>query len=290
MSGWRRQKGVAVGTLLRLLSILLALDVGMLDGQAPDVEVIAYRNDDINYEAAVHPESGTQHKEHEGNLVHTIAESARPASTDMLEEDRTQRVEDAVGERQAEDVPVREAQLDEVRRDHLAHAVSVDDTCKHGKRHQVIAENVGLQVKIRDDHGPHGEEGDETEESTSRSVAAGASCPNHIERRLVGVEDEDNGALDQRPLAKGHLVDQRRNNRVLWNSERAEQALLPNVAAAHIPGNEEDYDDDQDALDRTVDDTKGKGLGVVFVPGLDVERKQRFIDLLAHFSALCITI
>jgi len=55
----------------------------MLDGQAPDIQVIANGQDDIDDEAAVHANSESQTAEQEGDLVHIVTERGRPAKSEM---------------------------------------------------------------------------------------------------------------------------------------------------------------------------------------------------------------
>ena len=74
-------------------------DPRVLDGQAPNVKIVADRNNDINDEASVDANSKTQHEEHISHLVHTIAQSTRPSEAEVLLEHRTERVKDAKGKR-----------------------------------------------------------------------------------------------------------------------------------------------------------------------------------------------
>lgn len=60
--------------LVRLLAILLSLDIRVLNGQAPNVKVVANGDDDVDDEAAVDADGHTEKAEHEGDLVDAIAE------------------------------------------------------------------------------------------------------------------------------------------------------------------------------------------------------------------------
>lgn len=57
--------------------------MGVLDGKAPDVEIIADCDNNINDEAAINTDSSSKHHEHKGDLVNTIAKSAGPADTEI---------------------------------------------------------------------------------------------------------------------------------------------------------------------------------------------------------------
>lgn len=259
---------------LRLLGVLLDVDVRVLDGQAPDVEVVADGDDDVNNEATVDAQRGAEHEEDKGHLVDVITERAGPAEADVLDQVRAERVDDAERERQTENVPVGEGQLHKVGGDHLADAVGVDEAGEQGKGYEVVVQDVGLQVQIGNDEGPDAEEGDQAEQRVAGALTAGAARAQHVEGRLDGVEDEDDAALDEVPLGEGQLVDERRDAERGGHAQGAQHALLPEVRATHVARQGVDTNQDEDALDGAVDDAESERLGVVLIPGLDVESEE----------------
>lgn len=64
---WASKTTVLVGLLL------LALNIGVLDGEAPDIEVITDADNDIGNEATVNTDSETETQEDEGDLVSAVA-------------------------------------------------------------------------------------------------------------------------------------------------------------------------------------------------------------------------
>lgn len=102
---------VHVANLLSLLAVGLdsLLDVGVLDGQAPDVKVVTDGDNDINDEAAVNTDGSTKHHKHEGDLVDAVTKSARPAKGKVLLQDGAHGVGNPKDKEQAQDVPVGEA-------------------------------------------------------------------------------------------------------------------------------------------------------------------------------------
>jgi hypothetical protein len=46
------------------------------------------------------------------------------------------------------------------------------------------------------------------------------------------------------------------------------------MSTSHVPSESVDADEDEHAFNRTVHDTKSQGLGVVFIPSLDVEGER----------------
>lgn len=252
------------------------LDIRVLDGEAPDVEVVADGDDDVDDEGAVDAGRGAEHAEDEGDLVHVGAEGARPARgpPEGRLQDGAQRVGDPPRERQREDVPVGKRQLDEVRRDHLPHAVRVDEPREQREGHEVLRADQRLQVQVRHHEHPRAEEGQQAEERPAAAVAAGAARLDHVARALDRVQDQDYGALDHIPLREGQLVDPARQAQVRGHAERPQHRLLPERGPAHVPRQRVHEHEDQDALDGPVDDAEREGLGVVFVPGLYVERLE----------------
>ena len=107
----------------------------MLDGQTPDVKVIANGNNDINDKAAVNTNRKSQAREHEGNLVLSITQSTWPTEASVLVQERTQTVDDAKDQRQDQDIGHGEGRLGQMSGDHLADRVSVDKTDVKDKRH-----------------------------------------------------------------------------------------------------------------------------------------------------------
>lgn len=95
---WASKTTVLVGLLL------LALNIGMLDGEAPDVEVITDADNDIGNEATVNTDPETETQEDKGDLVSAVAKGRGPAKTSCLLEVRTKAVEDAEEKRQDQDI------------------------------------------------------------------------------------------------------------------------------------------------------------------------------------------
>lgn len=219
------------------------LDVGVLDSQAPNVEVVADGDDDVNDKAAVNADSGTEHHEHEGHLVDVITEGAGPAISEVALEDGAHGVNDAKGNGQAEDVPVREAQVDKVGGNHLADAVGVDEAGEERKGDKMALADLGLKVEVGDDQSPDAEEGDEAKESTAGTVATGATGTDDVEGGLDRVEDEHNAALNEVPLSEGQVVDEGRNAKVRGHADGLEHALLPEVGTTDEASEDEDADD-----------------------------------------------
>ena len=249
----------------------------MLDGETPNIQVVTDGNDNINNEATVDADGHAKHAEHKGDLVHAVAEGTGPtrSPSNVLLEDGTDRVDDAKSQRDHEHVPVREAELDQVSRDHLADAVGVDKSAEDDEGNQMLGANHGLEIQVGHDQDPGSEEGDEALEGATAAVAPGTSRLDDVTGALDGVNDQHDGALDHVPLGEVEVVDEVRDTKGLGNTKGSQHRLLPEAGAAHEAGQSVDADQDQDTLDGSVHDAQGQGLGVILVPGLHVEGKQR---------------
>jgi len=86
--------------------------IGVLDGQAPDIEVVADGVDDVDDEAAVDADGEAERAEDEGDLVDVIAEGGRPADDAQLaQQQRAHAVSHAEHQRQRQHVVEREPRL-----------------------------------------------------------------------------------------------------------------------------------------------------------------------------------
>lgn len=249
-------------------------NIRVLDSKAPDIKVIADRDDNVHHKGPVHPRREPQHREQERNLVDPAAQDARPAEAGVREEVRAQAVDDAGEEREGEDVEVGEGEEGQVGGDDLADGVGVGYPGEERKGHDVGGEDRGLEVEVRDDEGPDGEEGREAGDGGPGLLAPGAPRADDVADRLEGVEDEDDAALDHVPLCEGQAAEELGDGDRGGEAEGREHGLGPEGGAAEEAGEGVDCDEDEDAFHGPVDDAKGQGLCVVLVPGLDVEGQE----------------
>ena len=69
------------------------LVIGVLNSQAPNVEVVTDGHDNIDDEAAIDTKSNTKDEKNERNLVFVVSKGARPTNAESLDENRTKRVD-----------------------------------------------------------------------------------------------------------------------------------------------------------------------------------------------------
>lgn len=178
------QPALQLLTLLLILRLLLLLAlhgrIRILDRQAPDIEVIANRPDDIDDKAAMHTNGKTQTHEHERNLINVITKRAGPADANMFLQQRTERVDDTVDERVHEHVATRESGLCQVRDDHTADGEGVDETGVEAEWDEMLAQDHGLEVEVRGNENPGGCESKETEECNASPLATGATSIHNV--------------------------------------------------------------------------------------------------------------
>jgi hypothetical protein len=248
----------------------------MLDSQAIYVQVVTNGDDDVDDEAAIDSNSHTKHAEHEGNLVYIVTQGTRPPKgpSQLGLENRTERINDAPCKGDDQHIPVREIELDQVRRDHLAYAVRVYDTGEHDKGDQMLGADQGLQIQVGENESPGAKEGDKSEQSASAAITAGSTSLDDVAGALEGVLDEHDGSLDHVPLREAELVENV-GNPLSRHPECREHALLPEAGASHVPGERVDEDKNQNALHRSIHDAERQSLSVILVPRLDVEGAER---------------
>jgi len=165
---------------LELLSLLFFGIVRILNSQAPNIQIITDGPDDVNNEASVHTNRKTKAHEDERNLIDIVAQSTRPANADVSLQEWTERVCDAVNKRIDEDVAARETGLGEMRDDHAAYGIGVDETCVENEWHEMMAEDHWLEVQVDWNENPRGGEGQQTTESLASILTALASSLDDI--------------------------------------------------------------------------------------------------------------
>jgi len=79
-----------------------------------------------------------------------------------------------------------------MRGDHLANRVSIDETAEEDEGHQMVVENLRVEVEIGRDEGPSNEEGDQADERIAGFVALGAAGSDYVHRSMarIGLEVE----------------------------------------------------------------------------------------------------
>jgi hypothetical protein len=58
-----------------------------------------------------------------------------------------------------------------MRGDHLSHRISINETGEEHEGHEVVVEDLGVEVEVGRDEGPGKEEGKKTDESVAGFVA-----------------------------------------------------------------------------------------------------------------------
>jgi hypothetical protein len=260
---------------LENLLLLSLRDVRVLDGQTPDIKVVANGNDDINDKAAVDTNGKTEAREHEGDLVLSITQSARPAKADMLGKERAQAVNDTEEQRQDQHVGHGETRFGQVSSDHLADRIGIDEANIKDKRHKVLAQDDGLKEEIGRNDSPGEEERSQTVESDDGVLFALTAGSHDVHGAQDGVEDKHSAALDHVPVRPGQVVDDIRDNREARHTQASEHGLVPEAATTNVTGESVHETENDDTLNRTRDNTQSQSVGVVFIPGLNVEGQER---------------
>jgi hypothetical protein len=217
--------GLFLLDLLQFLSPLLALVPGMLDRQAPDIEVVTNGHYNIYDEAAVHAYTQAETAKDKGYLVDIIAQSAWPANANVSLEEGTEGVDGAVGKGCNEDLVSTKGEavgFYKMSNDDLADAEGVDEPDVEGKRYEVVVEDSGLEKEVYWDENPGVQNWCQAEESNSDGFLCCSAGVDYIldarieladsDSDLDGiqcqlpeerVEDKYNSAVEHIPLIKG---------------------------------------------------------------------------------------
>ncbi|KAI6752941.1 hypothetical protein HG531_005110 [Fusarium graminearum] len=108
------------------------------------------------------------------------------------------------------------------------------------------------------------------------------SC-NHLSNTVSIDEASEEGEWDEMaladlglkiPLSEGEIVDERRDANGGRYTNGLEHALLPEVRTADVSCKDENQDNCENALNGTVDNAESQSLGVVGLPGLNVEGQE----------------
>jgi hypothetical protein len=158
--------------------------------------------------------------------------------------------------------------------DHLSNTVSVDQTREESEWNEMAFANLGLEVQISNDHRPDAEKWHEAEKSTAGTVPTSTASADNIERRLNGVENQHDTALNKVPFSEGKIVDEGRDADSGRHTNGMEHALLPEMCTADIPSKDENQDNCKNAFNGPVDNAERQSLGVVSLPGLNVEGQE----------------
>lgn len=158
--------------------------------------------------------------------------------------------------------------------DHLADGVGVHKTDEEDEGDEVLVQNLRVQAEVDDDEGPGAEEGREAEEGFVGGLAAFASRIEDVADALDGVEDEHQAAVQHVEVAEVHGVGCFGEGVDVGEAEGGEHGLLPVGAAAFDGCDAVDDAEGEDAFDGTGDQAEGQGVGVVLIPGLDVEGEE----------------
>ena len=246
----------------------------MLDSQAPDVQVVADADNDVNNKASVDTKCQTKAGEHEGNLVDAITQSAGPSETDACLENGTQSVDDAEEQRECEHVLVRELRLCQVCGDHLADGVGVHETNQQDEGNEVLVQDLRVKGEVSNDESPGAEERSQAQKRIIGSVATVTARLEDVADALDGVVGKNQATVKYVEVTKVHGVSSLGQRLNVWQSESRKHGLLPVATATFDSGDSVDDAEGQNAFDRARNKSQSEGVSVVLIPGLNVESQK----------------
>lgn len=157
------------------------LDIGVLDSQAPDVEVVADANNHVCDKRAVNADAEAEAHEDEGDLVGVAAEGGWPADANVRLQDGAETIDYAEEERYDEDVGHGEAGLGQMCGNHLADRVGVDEGNVEDKGDEVVVKNDGVEFEVGGNEDPSCEEREEAIKGGDGVLVSCATGGHHVE-------------------------------------------------------------------------------------------------------------
>ena len=94
---------------------------------------------------------------------------------------------------------------------------------------------------------------------------------------MNGIQNQHSPALNHVPLIERQVVNVFWDEWEFWNANCAEHRLLPEATTSHDARKCVYQCQDDDSFHGARDYAESEGLRVVFVPGLNVESKERYI-------------
>ncbi len=158
--------------------------------------------------------------------------------------------------------------------DHLADGICVNQSGIKHERHKVLIQNNWLEIKVCRDQNPGDEERNETENCNAGLLAPLTADSDNILSTADGAIGEDKPADHHVRLVPSHVVEEVRNDGHVWNADSFGNGLMPEVAAAHVSSEGINQAEHDQTFDWAGDKAEGESLGVVLVPGLNVEGQQ----------------
>lgn len=229
----------------------------ILDSQAPNIQIITNRPNDIHDKAAMDTHGKSQTHEHECHLVNIVTQGARPTNTNMALQPGTRGINDGVDQRIDKHVSTREPGFREMRDNHSTNGIRVHESGVEDERNEMVVQDNRLQVEICRDEGPCSCESEETVEGVTGVLAASATGFHDVVCAGNGAVDQYDTTVDHVPFVPGEVVDGVGDHGVRLDADGLEERALPETATAD--GGREAVDDAEgyDAFDGTGDYAEG---------------------------------
>ena len=90
---------------------------------------------------------------------------------------------------------------------------------------------------------------------------------------LISVEYEHRSSVAHPSFTPGEVVDEIRNDAVVGNTDAIEHGLFPEASSPNGRSDAEYNDQGHDAFDGSRNEAEGELVGMVLVPGLNIESK-----------------
>ena len=204
------------------------------------------RGEKTYHKSPINPKPKPKQQQHELKLI-----QIRPNDTRPQPQPRSKAIRHPERQRQNQHVPVRKRRLDEVRHDHLADRVRVDESDEQDERDEVVVPDLRVEAQVRGDQAPGAEGREQAEEWAVRGLAALAPHGHDVGDAGCCAEEEHDPAVHEPPVRERHVVHCVWEEREVRDAQGREHRVVPKAAAALDCCEEVDDAEGQDAFDGT---------------------------------------
>ena len=112
------------------------------------------RGNKTYHKTPINPDPHPQHTKQVRNAIPPITQGTGPPQPNRLLQPRSQTIHYPICQRKSQHIIVREVQLNKMRGDDLSHRISINETGEEHEGHEVVVENLGVEVEVGRDEGP----------------------------------------------------------------------------------------------------------------------------------------
>jgi hypothetical protein len=180
-------------------------------------------------------------------------------------------IDDTQSDRGKKNVGVGELGLDEVGTNHSPNSVRIHQADIQAEWDQVVLKDGRVEIEISRHKDPSQNKRKKAVEGLDGVLSFLLSNLHDMGYARANSKKENKRAVNEIPLSKRDLIDSLRNEPELGDTDGLEHGLMPKAAPSHVCSDSKDNTKRQYAFNGSRYNPKRQDLGIVHVPGLNVE-------------------